>query len=633
MSKTILIDSSNTEQTRIAVTINDKLDDFEIESNKKNSVKGDVYLAKITRVEPSLQAAFVEFGAARNGFLPLTEIHPDYFKIPSTDKEELDKLYDKLNENIDIIEDSEKPISEDHDKQINEDNSEKENDIEYKKIKITNPKKNYINFFRKYKIQDVIKPRQVILVQVNKEERGLKGAALTTFLSFAGRYCVLMPNSLNNDGISRKIGDAEERKKLKQIITSVNIPQNMSVIVRTAGIGKTQKEIAKDLSFLISQWNKIRQLTIKSEAPALIYEEGNILKRTIRDLLTEDVESILVEGKEAFDKIKKLSKSLTPGQTKKIKIHKNNEKSLFADYNIENQINDLFSLTVKLPSGGSIVINTTEALVAIDVNSGKNTSERNIENTALKTNIEAAVEIARQLRLRDLGGLVVIDFIDMDDYKNNFKVEKTIKSALYKDRARIQVGRISMFGLLELSRQRLRSSLIDKTFDKCIYCNGSGLVLNTKAITDQIFNVIKEKISEDQNIIVKCNTSLAETLINNKNNQITEIENTYKSKITFIFDNQFSLHEPIVDIERKVQKINDENKPKKKIIKKKTRIKKKTESTKKQDTKEAVKIKYIKKNLKDIKNTQEKNNKVSVKETSISKEEISKTDEKTGWWS
>jgi ribonuclease E len=639
MSKTILIDASNSEQTRIAVTVNDKLDDFEIESNKKNSVKGDVYLAKITRVEPSLQAAFVEFGANRNGFLPMTEIHPDYFKIPSTDKEEVKKLYDKLTENNENAEDNVKPLSNDQDEEVNEHKIEKENESENKIIKTSNPKKNYINFFRKYKIQDVIKPRQVILVQVNKEERGLKGAALTTFLSFAGRYCVLMPNSLNSDGISRKIGDVEERKKLKQIITSVNIPEKMSVIVRTAGIGKTKKEIAKDLSFLISQWNKIRQLTIKSEAPKLIYEEGSILKRTIRDMLTEDVDSILVEGKEAFDKIKKLSKNLTPGQTKIISIHKNNEKSLFAENNIENQINDLFSLTVKLPSGGSIVINTTEALVAIDVNSGKNTTERNIENTALKTNMEAAVEVARQLRLRDLGGLVVIDFIDMDDYRNNFKVEKAIKSALYKDRARIQVGRISMFGLLELSRQRLRSSLIDKTFDKCPYCNGSGLILNSSAISDQIINVIKEKISEHQNISVKCNTSLAETLINNKNKEITELENINKSKITFIFDNHFSLHEPSVEIQGKIINIDNENnlikksKAKKKIASKKTRTKKKSETKNSEDVKETGKIKYIKKELKENKQTQQKNKKISKKETTEIKEEESKTDDKTGWWS
>ena len=624
MSKTILIDASNSDQTRIAVTVNDKLDDFEIESNKKNSVKGDVYLAKITRVEPSLQAAFVEFGANRNGFLPLTEIHPDYFKIPTADKEEVKKLYDKLSEDNSNNEDNEKPISKDQNDEINEDNIENEN----KRIKLTNPKKNYINFFRKYKIQDVIKTRQVILVQVNKEERGLKGAALTTFLSFAGRYCVLMPNSLNNDGISRKIGDAEERKKLKQIITSVNIPENMSVIVRTAGIGKTKKEIAKDLSFLISQWNKIRQLTIKSEAPKLIYEEGNILKRTIRDMLTEDVDSILVEGKEAFDKIKKLSKNLTPGQTKKIKIHKNNEKSLFADHNIENQINDLFSLTVKLPSGGSIVINTTEALVEIDVNSGKNTTERNIENTALKTNMEAAVEVARQLRLRDLGGLVVIDFIDMDDYRNNFKVEKATKSALYKDRARIQVGRISMFGLLELSRQRLRSSLIDKTFDKCHYCNGSGLILNSDAITDQIINVIKEKISENQNINVKCNTSLAETLINNKNKEITELENMYNSKITFIFDNHYSMHEPSVEIQEKITNIENQKKTKKKVSKKKKRVIKKN-----LDVNETKKIKYIKKNLNDNKSTEQNDNKVYEKEVTETKDEELKNEDKTGWWS
>ena len=634
MSKTILIDASNSEQTRIAVTINDKLDDFEIESNKKNSVKGDVYLAKITRVEPSLQAAFVDFGTNRNGFLPLTEIHPDYFKIPSADKEEVKKLYEKITENNENIEDNEKTITKNQDDNLNDDSLEKEIINENKKIKIINPKKNYINFFRKYKIQDVIKPRQVILIQVNKEERGLKGAALTTFLSFAGRYCVLMPNSLNNDGISRKIGDVEERKKLKQIITSVNIPENMSVIIRTAGIGKTKKEIAKDLSFLISQWNKIRQLTIKSEAPELIYEEGSILKRTIRDMLTEDVESILVEGKEAFDKIKKLSKNLTPGQTKKIKIHKNNEKSLYADHNIENQINDLFSLTVKLPSGGSIVINTTEALVAIDVNSGKNTTERNIENTALKTNMEAAVEVARQLRLRDLGGLVVIDFIDMDDYRNNFKVEKAIKSALYKDRARIQVGRISMFGLLELSRQRLRSSLIDKTFDKCNYCNGSGLILNSNAISDQIINVIKEKISEELNISVKCNTSLAETLINNKNKELTELENMYKSKITFNFDNQFSLHEPSVETQGKNNNIDNEKKIiKKNITKKKTRIKKKTETKKNQVIKETGKIKYIKKELKDDKIAKEKDNTIANKETSVTKNVEIKNDDKTGWWS
>ena len=637
MSKKILIDTSNSTQTRIAATQNDRLDEFEIESNKKNSVRGDVYLAKITRVEPSLQAAFVDFGANRNGFLPLTEIHPDYFKIPSADQEDVKKLYDQLtiddNENDDVKKDLSKEVEEE---EVNEDENLEDNNpsaSQNNRIKIRNPKKEYVNYFRKYKIQDVIKPRQVILVQVNKEERGLKGAALTTFLSFAGRYCVLMPNSLNNDGISRKIGDVEERKKIKQILSSVNIPEKMSVIVRTAGIGRSKKEISKDLTFLISQWNKIRELTLKSEAPKIIYEEGNILKRTIRDMLTEDVDSIFIEGKEGYENLKKLSKILTPTQTKKIKLHKDKDKSLFADQNIENQINDLFSLTVKLESGGSIVINTTEALVAIDVNSGKNTTERNIENTALKTNLEAATEIARQLRLRDLGGLVVIDFIDMDDYRNNFKVEKAIKSALYRDRARIQVGRISMFGLLELSRQRLRSSLIDKTFDKCNFCNGSGLILNTEAITEQIIKVIREKIAKGQNISVKCNTSLAETLINNKSKAIADLEDKYESKIKFNFNNQLSLHEPLVELESQkkiiIEHTESKNiKTKKKIIRKKTRVKKKIENKK-------IKIVKNKKDEKDsnkIIKTKKKSKKKEFEKKEL-KNENDNNEEKTGWWS
>ena len=637
MSKKILIDTSNSTQTRIAATQNDRLDEFEIESNRKNSVKGDVYLAKITRVEPSLQAAFVDFGANRNGFLPLTEIHPDYFKIPSADQEDVKKLYDQLtiddNENDDVKKDLSKELEEE---EANEDENLEDNNpsaSQNNRIKIRNPKKEYVNYFRKYKIQDVIKSRQVILVQVNKEERGLKGAALTTFLSFAGRYCVLMPNSLNNDGISRKIGDVEERKKIKQILSSVNIPEKMSVIVRTAGIGRSKKEISKDLTFLISQWNKIRELTLKSEAPKIIYEEGNILKRTIRDMLTEDVDSIFIEGKEGYENLKKISKNLTPTQTKKIKLHKDKDKSLFADHNIENQINDLFSLTVKLESGGSIVINTTEALVAIDVNSGKNTTERNIENTALKTNLEAATEIARQLRLRDLGGLVVIDFIDMDDYRNNFKVEKAIKSALYRDRARIQVGRISMFGLLELSRQRLRSSLIDKTFDKCNFCNGSGLILNTEAITEQIIKVIREKIAKGQNISVKCNTSLAETLINNKSKEIADLEGKYESKIIFNFNNQLSLHEPLVELESQKKIIIEDTeskniKTKKKIIRKKTRVKKKIENKK-------IKIVKNKKDEKDsnkIIKTKKKSKKKEFEKKEL-KNENDNNEEKTGWWS
>ena len=603
MSKNILIDTTNNIETRIAVTEDGKLDDFEIETNKKNAVKGDVYLAKITRIEPSLQAAFVDFGTNRNGFLPLTEIHPDYFKIPAVDEKQIKELNDKINnekdeddlqnsENINELDESESENIETKSEEEQENTDEKTISIKKRKNKKLSPRKEYFNYFRKYKIQDVIRPKQVLLVQINKEERGLKGAALTTYLSFAGRYCVLMPNSMNSDGISRKIGDIEERKKLKQILSTVEIPEKMSVIVRTAGIGRTKKEISKDLSLLLSQWNKIREITLKSEAPEMIHEEGNVLKRAIRDMLSEDVEKILVEGKDGYDKVKKITKNLAPTFVKKIKQYKSDENSLFASNNIETQINDLFSLNVKLKSGGSIVINTTEALVAVDVNSGKNTSERNIENTALKTNLEAAVEIARQLRLRDLGGLVVIDFIDMDDYRNNFKVEKSLKTALIRDRARVQIGRISMFGLMELSRQRLRSSLIDKSFERCNYCKGSGLILNSSSIIDQILKVIKEKISENKKSIinVKCNSGLAENLLNHKKSEINSLENKFESKINFYFDPQYSLHDPLIEIDENYQFNNIE----------KTNSNKKNKTTKVIKKKKVIKTKKTKKVIKKI---------------------------------
>ncbi len=640
MSKNILIDTTNNIETRIAVTEDGKLDDFEIETNKKNAVKGDVYLAKITRIEPSLQAAFVDFGNNRNGFLPLTEIHPDYFKIPAVDEQKIKELNDKINsekedddlqnsENLNELDESDNDNIETKSEEEQENTDEKTISIRKRKNKKLSPRKEYFNYFRKYKIQDVIRPKQVLLVQINKEERGLKGAALTTYLSFAGRYCVLMPNSMNSDGISRKIGDIEERKKLKQILSSVEIPEKMSVIVRTAGIGRSKKEIAKDLSFLVSQWNKIREITLKSEAPEMIHEEGNVLKRAIRDMLSEDVEKILVEGKDGYDKVKKITKNLAPTFVKKVKQYKSDENSLFASNNIETQINDLFSLNVKLKSGGSIVINTTEALVAVDVNSGKNTSERNIENTALKTNLEAAVEIARQLRLRDLGGLVVIDFIDMDDYRNNFKVEKSLKTALIRDRARVQIGRISMFGLMELSRQRLRSSLIDKSFERCNYCKGSGLILNSSSIIDQILKVIKEKISENKNSIikVKCNSGLAEYLLNNKKSEINSLENKFESKIIFYFDPQYSLHDPLIEIDENYQSNNIE----------KTNTKKKNKITKVIKKKKVIKTKKTKKSIK--KNNSEDNeikedNKIDTeKDLNLTESEINENEEKTGWWS
>jgi len=406
----------------------------------------------------------------------------------------------------------------------------------------------------------------------------------------------------------------------------------MSVIVRTAGIGRSKKEISKDLTFLVAQWNKIRTLTLKSEAPEIIYEEGNILKRAIRDMLTEEVEEVLLDGKDGYDKIKKISKNILPNQTKKIKLFKSKENSLFAAQNIEFQINELYSLDVKLPSGGSIVINTTEALVAIDVNSGKNTSERNIESTALKTNLEAAIEIARQLRLRDLGGLVVVDFIDMDDYRNNFKVEKAIKSALHRDRARIQVGRISMFGLLELSRQRLRSSLIEKSFDKCNLCKGSGLILNSRSVNNQILNVIKEKLITNNNadLVVRCNSALAENLINQKKEELNTLESNYKSNITFEFKDEISLHEPIIEISNSNKKENTySNKNIKNLIKKKT-LKKKSKTAEKIDKK--IK-KNISKKKKASKKTEKLINKDNIENEVLQDKDNLQSEEKTGWWS
>ncbi len=615
MSKKILIDTTSNEEIRVAITENGKLDDFEIESKKKNALKGNIYLAKIIRIEPSLQAAFVDYGADRHGFLPLTEIHPDYFKIPTSDQENFQKLSSNLqfDENIDeIISKGKKDQIPNNEDLIDDDGNNNKN-----------RKRDYLSFFKKYKIQEVIKSRQVILAQINKEERGLKGAALTTFLSFAGRYCVLMPNSLTNNGISRKIADYEERKKLKSILTDIKIPEKMSVIIRTAGVDKTKKEISKDLTFLTTQWNKIREKTLKSAAPIIIHEEGSIIKRTIRDMLTNDVAEVYVEGKVGYENAKKFTKILIPKKEKDIKLYKDKNKTLFNENNIEHQISDLFSLKVNLESGGSLVINTTEALVAIDVNSGRDTSERNIESTALKTNLEAANEIARQFRLRDLGGLVVIDFIDMDDYRNNFKVEKAIKTALYRDRARVQIGRISMFGLLELSRQRLRSSMIEKSFDKCHYCNGSGIISNINLISEQIIKVIQEKllISKSAKVLVKCNSALAQTLINIKREEINKLEEIHNANIEFSFDNHFSLHEPLIET-GKVDKKNTKKDISKKIIKNgNTRKKQKKETRKKK--------KIVKKSDKIM----IKKNKIEVNETVIVNENSDKNLEKTGWWS
>ena len=652
MSKKILIDASESNETRIALINNDKLEECEIESNSNSKIKSNVYLAKISRVEASLQAAFVDFGGKKHGFLPFTEIHPDYFKIPVADQKKLKELISNNREESDeeknIVKDNEesdeeKNIVKDNNDYSIETNSENNltdsNSAEQKKIwdadyrnKKNNKKRVFFNFFKKYKIQEVIKSRQVMLVQISKEERGLKGAALTTFLSFAGRYCVLMPNSNNSVGISRKIHDQSERKKLKEILDSIGIPEGMSVIIRTAGIGKTKAEIGKDLNYLITQWDKIREITLKSNAPALIREEGDIIKRTIRDLYTKEISSVIIDGKESYTKAKQYIRALIPNQLVKLKLHREKKEKLFAKYNLEKQIDELYSSEVKLSSGGSIVINTTEALVAIDVNSGKATQQRNIENTALNTNLEAAVEIVRQLKLRDLAGLIVIDFIDMEDYRNNFKVEKTLRTASSSDRARIQIGRISPFGLLELSRQRLRTSIVEHSFEKCHLCSGTGMIRNTSSVTDQLFKVLDQNCSSNKkaSIEIKCNPKLADQILNNKKDTIIELEKDYECKLNFIFENSILLHEPLIKVNESIKK-NNESAPKKKNPSSTSILNKRSETKKN--------IKNLKKRNETKKSSQLEGNdkKKIVLNKNVTKklaaDDFEKNKNKKGWWS
>ncbi len=625
MSKKILIDSSKEDETRIALTENNQLEEYEIESSNNKNIKSNVYLAKISRVEASLQAAFVDFGGNRHGFLPFTEIHPDYFKIPVSDQKKLKEIISKENKNTENFDANNIELNKEKE---NEEVEEKTNEeVEESKSKTlnfkegrNNNKRNLYNFFKKYKIQEVVKPRQIILVQVSKGERGLKGAALTTFLSFAGRYCVLMPNSNSNIGISRKIQDPNERKKLIDILNSIGVPKGMSVIIRTAGIDKTKKEIEKDLNFLLSQWNKIRTLTLKSNAPFLIYEEGSIIKRTIRDLYTKEILSINVEGKTGYKIAKDYIKELLPTQISKLKLYKEKKESLFTKSNIEDQINALYNNEIKLSSGASIVINLTEALVAIDVNSGKSTQYRNIETTALNTNLEAAKEIARQLKLRDLAGLIVIDFIDMEDHRNNFKVEKMLRTSTNSDRARIQIGRISTFGLMELSRQRLRIGVIERSLEKCKSCGGTGRIRNNLSITDQLFKVILQNCvsNKKSQINIKCNSQLADEILNKKKKSIIELEKEYECKLKFEFSDYISLNQPSVQVnlEKSVEK--DESKNEKSIKLKNKKYIKKNISTKK------------KSNIK-IKKAVDKTKKIINENIKIEKD--NEENIKKGWWS
>lgn len=460
MSKTMLIDAAHAEETRVAIVEGRQVEEYDFESRAKRQLRGNIYLAKVTRVEPSLQAAFVEYGGNRHGFLAFNEIHPDYYQIPVADREAI------------MAEASSDDDAEDDLGRESADDEHEGGLADEERLKR--------RLMRRYKIQDVIKRRQILLVQVVKDERGGKGAALTTWLSLAGRYCVLMPNTGKGGGISRKITNAADRKRLKAAAAALDVPQGMGLIIRTAGAKRTKAEIKRDYEYLLRLWETIRETTLRSNAPALIYEEENLVRRAVRDMFDKDFDGIQVEGVEGFKEARDFMRVLMPSQAKKIHLYQGS-RPLFAANGIEEMLAQIHQPTVPLKSGGYLVINQTEALVAIDVNSGRATKERNVEQTAFKTNMEAAVEAARQLRLRDLAGLIVIDFIDMEESKNNRAVEKALKDALAKDRARIQMGKISGFGLMEISRQRRRLGVIEGATEICPHCQGAGRIRSAES--------------------------------------------------------------------------------------------------------------------------------------------------------
>ena len=528
MTKRMLIDATHVEETRVVIVDGTKLDELDIETSTKKQLKGNIYLAKVARVEPSLQAAFVDYGGNRHGFLAFNEIHPDYYQIPVADREALKEalLAEDKDDDHETETDAETESAEDEesDERIVETVSENEADEvaarRFKQIK-------------KYKIQEVIHRGQVLLVQVIKEERGNKGAALTTYLSLAGRYCVLMPNNARGGGVSRKITNAADRKRLKGIVSKLPLPTGMSVIVRTAGKERTSLEIKRDYDYLIKTWVQIRDTTMESSAPALIHEEGNLIKRALRDMYTRDIEEILIEGESEYKMARDFMKMLTPSHAKKVKLYKDETIPLFFRYQVEAQLEALHSNIVQLKSGAYLVMDQTEALVAIDVNSGRATKERNIEETALKTNLEAADEIARQLRLRDMAGLVVIDFIDMEEARNNHAIERRMKEALKRDRARVQMGRITGFGLMELSRQRLHSSFIETSYSVCPHCRGKGMIRSTQSASIHTLHVLEEESMKlrfsELHMTVPPETALY--VLNYKRRDLNAIEAMYNVKI------------------------------------------------------------------------------------------------------
>ncbi|BBE00053.1 ribonuclease E/G [Sphingobium amiense] len=564
MTMRMLIDARHREETRVAVVKGNRIEEFDFESAEHKQLKGNIYLAKVTRVEPSLQAAFVDYGGNRHGFLAFSEIHPDYYQIPREDREALlreerahaeeeaalradydDEDDDHHGEDgVEVVE-----ATHHHDDEEGaEDSAEGEGGAPRGNRRkggrggddaADELRRKRMALRRRYKIQDVIKRRQVLLVQVVKEERGNKGAALTTYLSLAGRYCVLMPNTSHGGGISRKISNAADRKRLKSIIAEMALPSTMGCIVRTAGLQRTKPEIKRDFDYLARLWDEIREKTLKSDAPALIHNDSDLIKRAIRDIYNKDIEEVIVEGAEGYKAARDFMKLLMPSHVRRVTQYAD-PISLFQRAGVEDQLAAMYNPVVQLKSGGYLVINPTEALVSIDINSGRSTREHGIEQTAVATNLEAAREIARQLRLRDMAGLVVIDFIDMENNSNIRKVEKAMKEALKDDRARIQVGRISGFGLMEMSRQRLRTGVLEASTRQCPHCEGTGLVRTASSAGLSALRMLEEEAARGRGslITLRASQEAAFYVLNNKRRELDEIEQRYGVRIEILPDGE-----------------------------------------------------------------------------------------------
>lgn len=534
MTKTMLIDAAHAEETRVVVVDGNRVEDFDFESQNRKQLRGNIYLAKVTRVEPSLQAAFIEYGGNRHGFLAFNEIHPDYYQIPVADREAL--LREEAEEDDEHEPRGRAASSDDED----EDDaavgaSEDEDDVMEEEVA-----RRRRRLMRKYKIQEVIRRRQIMLVQVVKEERGNKGAALTTYLSLAGRYGVLMPNTARGGGISRKITAATDRKRLKSVVQSLEVPQGMGLIVRTAGAKRTKAEIKRDYEYLLRLWENIRETTLHSIAPALIYEEEDLVKRAIRDLYDKDIDQVFVEGEAGFKEARDFMRMLMPSQAKKVQLYRE-AAPLFVKHRVEDHLSQIYTPVVPLRSGGYLVINQTEALVAIDVNSGRSTRERNIEATALKTNLEAAEEAARQLRLRDLAGLIVIDFIDMDEPKNNRAVEKKLKDCLKDDRARVQMGKISPFGLMEISRQRRRTGVLEGTTHVCEHCAGTGRVRSVESSALAALRSLEiEALKGGGEATLTAPRAVGLYILNEKRGHLARLHQTFGLFVTIVIDDEMA---------------------------------------------------------------------------------------------